>query len=675
MIRPFHVIVTAALAANTAFAQSFNIDFDESPGEAASAPLATFGGAMVQPGFWNVVPASDRSSRPLLDLAGAARGVMIDRIGGEGGFTFDHPNTTGEFHFLLDDLVNIGFEGSTTTIRLTGLVPGVYRVVTYAISPDNPGVDRTSIFVSGATGANPQLVGGDMPVNAFGNGFTHSDHTAAVESTHMNVTAIAATGYGSVNGMQVKLIAPRRLHVRPEAPAGGDGTTWSRAYRTLGEALARAAASGDEVREVWVARGTHRPSETNPMATFTVPRGVRVYGGFVGNETTLARRDILANRTVLSGRLEGAVRSRWVAVLQGGAEPFTIGPPALDGFTVEDGGLNGVGGGVRIVGRGDVFRCTLRGHSGGAIRAEGAARIVGCDVSNNTGIDGAGIHASAAVLMLNTRLHGNLATGRGGGVFLNSGGSLAGVASWGNAAAGGAGAYIASGDADLVNCTLALNRGAAAAGLFAGGSLRIENSMLSGNRESRANPAPMLEQNLTVAGWPSAASGSRNLVEGYAAGPLLLTWSADPVFADPLGPDGVPFSGDESVAVAVGSPAIDAGDTGRLPVDIFDLDSDGDTDEVLPIDAAGNDRRSDDLDTSDTGCCEAPVVDLGAFEYVTPPPCPADFNQDGGVDGSDVEAFFLVWETGGEFGDVNRDGGVDGGDVEFFFLAWEAGGC
>jgi hypothetical protein len=27
--------------------------------------------------------------------------------------------------------------------------------------------------------------------------------------------------------------------------------------------------------------------------------------------------------------------------------------------------------------------------------------------------------------------------------------------------------------------------------------------------------------------------------------------------------------------------------------------------------------------------------------------CPADFNQDGGVDGGDVEAFFLAWEAGG----------------------------
>ncbi|MBX3409710.1 MAG: beta-propeller fold lactonase family protein [Phycisphaeraceae bacterium] len=55
--------------------------------------------------------------------------------------------------------------------------------------------------------------------------------------------------------------------------------------------------------------------------------------------------------------------------------------------------------------------------------------------------------------------------------------------------------------------------------------------------------------------------------------------------------------------------------------------------------------------------------------------CIADFNGDGGVDGQDVEAFFLAWEVGESAADVNQDGGVDGQDVEIFFLAWESGEC
>ena len=55
--------------------------------------------------------------------------------------------------------------------------------------------------------------------------------------------------------------------------------------------------------------------------------------------------------------------------------------------------------------------------------------------------------------------------------------------------------------------------------------------------------------------------------------------------------------------------------------------------------------------------------------------CPADFNQDGGVDGADVDSFFFAWESGESCGDVNRDGGVDGLDVSAFFVVWEQGGC
>jgi hypothetical protein len=55
--------------------------------------------------------------------------------------------------------------------------------------------------------------------------------------------------------------------------------------------------------------------------------------------------------------------------------------------------------------------------------------------------------------------------------------------------------------------------------------------------------------------------------------------------------------------------------------------------------------------------------------------CVADFNQDGGVDGADVNAFFTAWEAGESSADVNLDGGVDGGDVGDFFAVWENGGC
>lgn len=57
------------------------------------------------------------------------------------------------------------------------------------------------------------------------------------------------------------------------------------------------------------------------------------------------------------------------------------------------------------------------------------------------------------------------------------------------------------------------------------------------------------------------------------------------------------------------------------------------------------------------------------------PVCAADFNNDGGIDGDDVSAFFQAWDNGLECGDVNLDGGIDGSDIEHFYALWERGGC
>ncbi len=82
------------------------------------------------------------------------------------------------------------------------------------------------------------------------------------------------------------------------------------------------------------------------------------------------------------------------------------------------------------------------------------------------------------------------------------------------------------------------------------------------------------------------------------------------------------------------------------------------------------DLRSDPVDRVLT----AALLGRGVWTLDTTP-CPADFNLDGGVDGADVEAFFVIWEASGVAADVNFDGGVDGADVEYFFRRWQDGGC
>lgn len=55
------------------------------------------------------------------------------------------------------------------------------------------------------------------------------------------------------------------------------------------------------------------------------------------------------------------------------------------------------------------------------------------------------------------------------------------------------------------------------------------------------------------------------------------------------------------------------------------------------------------------------------------PPCIGDYNDDQGVDGDDVIAFFADWDQNILEADVNGDEAVDGDDVITFFGAWDAG--
>lgn len=57
------------------------------------------------------------------------------------------------------------------------------------------------------------------------------------------------------------------------------------------------------------------------------------------------------------------------------------------------------------------------------------------------------------------------------------------------------------------------------------------------------------------------------------------------------------------------------------------------------------------------------------------PACPADFNQDGGVNGGDIADFFIAFQLGAACADTDLDGGVTGSDIAAFFAAFQAGGC
>lgn len=79
--------------------------------------------------------------------------------------------------------------------------------------------------------------------------------------------------------------------------------------------------------------------------------------------------------------------------------------------------------------------------------------------------------------------------------------------------------------------------------------------------------------------------------------------------------------------------------------------------------------------TATTNAASLTVLDAGAWTCLGCAPCPADYDQDGGVTGGDLAAFFADFEQGLTCADVDQDGGITGGDIAAFFAAFEAGGC
>ncbi|MCF7935659.1 MAG: right-handed parallel beta-helix repeat-containing protein [Synergistales bacterium] len=85
----------------------------------------------------------------------------------------------------------------------------------------------------------------------------------------------------------------------------GDGTTWARASADLMGILDKA----DPGDEIWVAEGeylpvkTYEPTHEERATAFDLSRGVALYGGFDGGESSLSERDFEFNETTLSGNI------------------------------------------------------------------------------------------------------------------------------------------------------------------------------------------------------------------------------------------------------------------------------------------------------------------------------------------------------------------------------------
>lgn len=88
-----------------------------------------------------------------------------------------------------------------------------------------------------------------------------------------------------------------RKYAAPTSAGLGDCSSWENAC-TLQTAINNAT-SGDEI---WVKKGIHTPTTGNNREdAFWLNPGVKIYGGFNGDETDLNQRNWVDNQTILSG--------------------------------------------------------------------------------------------------------------------------------------------------------------------------------------------------------------------------------------------------------------------------------------------------------------------------------------------------------------------------------------
>lgn len=234
--------------------------------------------------------------------------------------------------------------------------------------------------------------------------------------------------------------------------ADGDGSDWANAYASLADAL-EAAEAGDDL---WVAKGVYYPDQRggtdtdDPADSFVIPSGVRVWGGFAGDETALVGRNWYLNRTVLSGDLrqddtnaDGNRVAAGAAQIRGGNSAHVLRTQAANGYTALDG---------FVITAGDA----IGEHGGGWLDTGGGAPVLGhlLFLGNRADLGGA-LWSDGAPRITDSAFAGNAAR-QGGALYLTGAGATAVPLSFGanNAADTGGALVVDGGTAEFANAVL-----------------------------------------------------------------------------------------------------------------------------------------------------------------------------------------------------------------------------
>jgi predicted outer membrane repeat protein len=320
------------------------------------------------------------------------------------------------------------FESSRFTLAITGgnnqstLINTAFaqplRVSVTANNAVEPVNGGRVIFTPPASGASASLLTSPATI---------TNSAASVNATANGVRGayvVSATMAGANTvGFTLRNLSPLIFYVKPGTT--GNCSSWATACE-LQTALAQAF-YGDEI---WVATGAYKPTTgSDRNATFSLPNGVGVYGGFAGTETTRSQRNWTTNVTALNGDL-GAIGTASDNVYHVVSANATDSATTLDGFTVTNGYGNGQTGGGVYINNGSltIANCRITHNSadygGGVFQSGDSGRVAVIDSRielNTVSYHGGGLYVSGNAAVTNTQIVSNTAAMHGGGLHVNAG--------------------------------------------------------------------------------------------------------------------------------------------------------------------------------------------------------------------------------------------------------------
>lgn len=508
--------------------------------------------------------------------------------------------------------------GGTTTLNYSCYKNGANDVYVSSgtFTATNNNITSDPKMVDAAAG-DLRLNGNSPAVNTGSNSYlTRSGETFSDDVRGKTRVQNARVDMGAYEWTTGTDPAARIHYVRYNAIGKGSGASWTNAFTTLQPAL-DAAVAGEQI---WVARGTYKPTSSNGLTNtsryyhFRLKNSIGIYGGFAGTETTLGQRTDFGagglNETILSGDLGtgGDYSDNCYHVINLPDENPDINSTAvLDGFTVSYGNANG---------------------------------------ENPPEVFGGGMYSDhSSPTMNNVIFSFNKSSSAGGGGYLYySSPAMTNVSFLSNESGNGGGAYLYECSSAMTNILVAQNKGSkGGGGLYFSGtsnSPQITNATITANNVGGGiyiNCKLTTTLNNTII-WGNLGFYSDDLYN--MNGPLVLNNCCYDITIDKF--------------ISTTTPTFTNCITSN-PQFADVSDADFRITKTSPCtDAGNNSYNSLSYDIRGSGCPRklnkttgaAGTIDIGAYEYQVDDPLPVELNSfSAAVSGSEV---ILRWSTAAE---------------------------